>query len=278
MGGWHPLLGEQRCSGGNGGRIKQSRGTVEIMKWLTAVITLLSAGYFRCTSSLALPAAHLTFALTQRSKFKETTNLVKEPSQLCFRFFNWEEERWTSLAQSPTAEPNSGAGRAAAASLSPGPAGRRGNAAAEAEVWSPQGGLGGPPTLTERAAARSKAQPQTRARGETKTTLQERGTGTHREKEMACSASGAVAEFLFVGVFLNLSFLLCRGSASLWRGLCSHHPLGFGTGGTEGLPALLSSRCSPGMTWSCRHHSLKQAHSLPQLSFSYPSERQGSLK
>lgn len=140
------------------------------------------------------------------------------------------------------------------------------------------GGLGGPPTPAERDAARSKAQPQARAGGENKTTLQERGTRTHREREMACSASGTVAKFLFVGIFFNLSFLLCHASASLWRGLCSHHPLGFGAGGSEGLPALLSSRCSPGLTGSCRHHSLEQAYSLPQLSFSYPSERQGSLK
>lgn len=39
----------------------------------TAVKTLLSAGYFHCTRSLTLPAAHLTFALMLRSKFKETT-------------------------------------------------------------------------------------------------------------------------------------------------------------------------------------------------------------
>lgn len=78
------------------------------------------------------------------------------------------------------------------------------------------GGLGGPSTLTERAAARSKAQPQTRARGENKTTLQKRGTGTHREKETTCSASGVVAEFLFVGAFFDLSSLLCHASASLW--------------------------------------------------------------
>lgn len=36
--------------------------------------------------------------------------------------------------------------------------------------------------------------------------------------------------------------------------------------------------CSPGQTWSCRHHSLEQHCSLPQLSSPYPSGRQGSLK
>lgn len=136
----------------------------------------------------------------------------------------------------------------------------------------------GPPHPDRTSCCQIKSTATNKSERKNKTTLQERGTGAHREKEMACSASGVVAKFSFVEVFFNLSFLLCHASASLWRGLCSHHPLGFGAGRTEGLPALLSSRCSPGMTWSCRPHSLEQAHSPAQLSSSYPSERQGSLK
>lgn len=136
-----------------------------------------------------------------------------------------------------------------------------------------------PPPPAEQAAARSKVQPQARAREENKkTTLHERGTRMHRERKMAYSASGVVSEF-FGFVFFLISVSSCVTPVpARGRALFSHRPLGLSAGGSEELPAPLPSRCSPGQTWSCRHRSPEQDRLLPQLSFSYPSERQGLLK